>query len=117
MPGFSIEVPHELGQQQASGRLRGFLDKVRERYQSQVIDLEETWTENNLNFGFKTYGISVQGNVDVQPEAVKVAGKLPLARNHEYEPSPPVAPHVGRVTATRKSLNVIDELHSVSARV
>ena len=79
MPGFSIEVPHELGQQQASGRLRGFLDKVRERYQSQVIDLEETWTENNLNFGFKTYGISVQGNVDVQPEAVKVAGKLPLA--------------------------------------
>ena len=79
MPAFKIEVPHDLGQEQASDRLKGFLEKVRQRYQSQVKDLEESWTENNLNFSFRTYGFNIKGNVAVESESVKVDGGLPLA--------------------------------------
>ena len=79
MPGFNIEVPHQLSQEDAAERLKGFLDKIRERYQSQVKDLEESWDGNTLNYSFKTYGFKIQGEVKVEPESVTMQGDIPLA--------------------------------------
>lgn len=79
MPGFNIDVPHTLGEEEASNRLRGFFAKVREKYQSQVSDLEETWDDNRLSFSFKTYGFAITGTGTVLPDAVKLEGDLPFA--------------------------------------
>ena len=79
MPGFSINVPHQLGQEKATERLKGFFSKVREKYQSQVSNLEETWDDNQLVFSFKTYGFAIKGTGTVLPETVVFSGELPFA--------------------------------------
>jgi hypothetical protein len=79
MPSLKISVPHNLGQEEATMRLKGFLTKVRERYQNQVSDLEETWTDNRLDFAFKTYGFHIKGRIVVEPAEVQFEGQLPFA--------------------------------------
>ena len=79
MPGFSTEVPHTLGQEQATERLKGFVEKVRERYQDQVKDMEGEWSGHTLNVSFKTYGFAIKATVDVEEDAVKLNGQLPFA--------------------------------------
>jgi hypothetical protein len=79
MPSLKMTVPHQLGQEEAVTRLKGFLDRVKQRYQNQVSDLEETWLENVLDFAFKTYGFHIKGRMVVEPEDVKFDGQIPFA--------------------------------------
>lgn len=79
MPRFSIEVPHQLGQEEAVSRVQGLLQRVKEKYQSQVSDLEESWLDNILNFKFKTYGFKIGGKLAAEPNTVKIDGDLPIA--------------------------------------
>ncbi len=79
MPSLKVTVPHPLGQDEAIHRLKGFLEKVKQRYQNQVSDLEESWTSNALDFAFKTYGFHVKGRMIVDPADVKFEGQIPFA--------------------------------------
>lgn len=79
MAGFNIDVPHQLGQEEGTNRLKGFFGKVREKYQGQVTDLEESWDDNTLTFSFKTYGFAIKGKGTVLAESIKLEGDLPFA--------------------------------------
>ena len=79
MPAFAIEVAHEVGQEEATERLKGFFQKVREKYQAQITDLEESWDDNQLAFSFKTYGFTIKGTGTVLAENVEFTGELPFA--------------------------------------
>ena len=78
MPSFNTEVLHELSQEQAIDRLKGFLDRVKEHYKDQVSRLEESWADNVLSFSMTTYGIKIDGSLTVEEERVAVAGSLPF---------------------------------------
>lgn len=79
MPSLKMTVPHQLGQEEAATRLKGFLAKVKERYQNQVSDLQETWTDNKLDFAFKTYGFNIKGSMVVEAADVLFEGQIPFA--------------------------------------
>jgi hypothetical protein len=79
MPSLKLEFPHNLGQQEAIDRLKTLLTKVKNKYQDQVSDLQESWTDNTLNFGFSTYGFKISGDVVVEPNGVKLDGQIPFA--------------------------------------
>jgi hypothetical protein len=79
MPSLKIDVPHQLGPEEAAVRLKGFLAKVKERYQNQVSDLQETWTGNRLDFAFKTYGFHIKGSMLVEAAHVLFEGQIPFA--------------------------------------
>ncbi|MBI2824678.1 MAG: polyhydroxyalkanoic acid system family protein [Planctomycetia bacterium] len=79
MPQMSVTVPHTLSQQDAVERLKGFLGKIKERYQSQVSNLEESWAGDTLNFGFTTFGFPIKGAVNVEAAQVKLDGEIPFA--------------------------------------
>jgi hypothetical protein len=79
MPTLSINVPHSLGQPEAVTRLKSFLDRVKQRYQDKVSDLQETWQDNRLNYGFTTYGFNIKGDLTIEPSDVRVVGNLPFA--------------------------------------
>jgi putative polyhydroxyalkanoic acid system protein len=79
MPKLSVTVPHQLGKQEATTRLQGILEKIRERYQDQLSDLQETWNANVLSFSFKTYGFGIKGTMTVDDSDVKIDGDLPFA--------------------------------------
>lgn len=79
MPSMTLAVPHQLGQVDASNRLKHFLEKVKHHYAGQVSGLSETWTDNVLQFGFTTYGFKIDGKLTVEPAQVVVDGQLPFA--------------------------------------
>ena len=79
MPTFNTEVPHQLGMEQATQRLKQFVEQVREQYKDFVTDLQGNWTDNRLSFSFKTYGFQIDGTLTVDETAARLAGNLPFA--------------------------------------
>lgn len=79
MPALKMNFPHQLGRDEALSRLKGLLEKVKQRHGDKVSNLQESWVDNVLNFGFSTYGFNVQGNVNVEDNEVKLDGQIPFA--------------------------------------
>jgi hypothetical protein len=79
MPALRMTFPHQLGRQVAQERLQTRLEKLLDRYGSQVSNLRQSWTDNVLDFGFTTYGFGVQGNVTVDENEVRVESQIPFA--------------------------------------
>jgi hypothetical protein len=80
MPSFTAEVPHGMGREAAAGRLKGFADKIRDRYKDLVKNVEESWGDDGtLNFSFKTMGLTIGGTIEIGDDAVKLDGTLPFA--------------------------------------
>jgi hypothetical protein len=79
MPKFHVTVPHPLSQEDAVRKLNGFVDLLRRRYKDQLSGLEESWDNNILSFGFKTYGIQVGGKITVNDHSLDLDGDLPFS--------------------------------------
>ncbi|QDU75134.1 Putative polyhydroxyalkanoic acid system protein (PHA_gran_rgn) [Bremerella volcania] len=80
MPGFKVEVPHPLGQDEAASRVKTLLEHLRGRFEGQIKDMQQTWTDDDvMQFSFKTAGLVIKGEMDVQPDSVLVHGDLPFA--------------------------------------
>ena len=79
MPKMSFSIPNPVGQEQAIEKLKQFVPKIKERYQGQVSNLEENWTDNTLSFGFTTFGFPIKGSIAVEPSEVKLDGEIPFA--------------------------------------
>ena len=77
MPKFQTTVPHTLSQQEAIERMNQFTETVGKS--DQVSDLEQSWEDNALHFGFKTYGIPLKGIVTVTDYNLDVNGDLPFS--------------------------------------
>lgn len=78
MPGINTEVEHQLGQQDATERLKRFLDEVRQKYSDFVTDLQGDWVDNVLTFSLKTYGFKIDGVLAVEDERATLAVNLPF---------------------------------------
>ena len=80
MPEFSADVPHTLGQAVAAEKLNGFVDGVRNRYKDQVSSVEGEWLDpHTLQFGLTSFGITINGRLEVEEEVVKIRGQLPFS--------------------------------------
>ncbi|MBM3999889.1 MAG: polyhydroxyalkanoic acid synthase [Planctomycetes bacterium] len=79
MPGFQVEVPHQLGRDEARRRLCDFLDRAKEIYKNQVSELTGAWSGDSLDFVMSTYGFKITGRLDVDESSVRLAGQLPFA--------------------------------------
>ena len=79
MPHLNMQIPHQLGEEEALRRLKEKLDIAKSAYQSQVGDLHQEWNGQELSFGFKVTGLKVSGTLLVEDAAVKLAAALPLA--------------------------------------
>jgi hypothetical protein len=79
MPSLTITAPHSLGTEEATNRLKRFFEKLKERHQDKMSNLEEQWNDNRLEYAFSTFGFNIKGDVQVEPNEVKVNGALPFA--------------------------------------
>jgi hypothetical protein len=79
MPQLSLEVSHQLGQEEAARRLKDRFDAVSATYQSQVSNLSHQWNGDTFSFDFHTMGMKIAGTVAVEQAKVKLAASLPLA--------------------------------------
>lgn len=79
MPRLSMTIPHDLSQEKAVERLKDGFGQLRETHRQHVKNLEETWNDSTLTFGFTTFGFKIKGSVAVELSEVKMAGELPFA--------------------------------------
>ncbi len=74
----SVTISHDLGRQGAIDRLRGGLDRVRDRMGMVKMQLvEERWEGDSLHFGVAALGQTVRGRLDVAEDQVRVEVALP----------------------------------------
>jgi putative polyhydroxyalkanoate system protein len=78
MPKFNVTVPHSLSKEDATRRLEQFVQVLRDKFQDQVSDLEQTWEGDDLKFRFKTYGIQLSGKIAVTDNVLVMDGDLPF---------------------------------------
>ncbi|NOZ40394.1 MAG: hypothetical protein GXP24_09230 [Planctomycetes bacterium] len=76
MPKINLEIPHQLSAEEARSRLERFTETLP---QDQVSDLEQSWNGNTLTFGFKTFGIKIDGDLTAVDEKLLVNVELPFA--------------------------------------
>jgi hypothetical protein len=75
MPRLSLNIPHTLGREEATRRIKEQLPKAREL----ASDLEEHWQDHTLTFSFKAMGFKVGGTLAVEEAAAQLDLDLPLA--------------------------------------
>lgn len=78
MPAFRAEVSHSLGQEEATQRLKGFMDEVQKRFADDISAVDGAWTDHVLNFSLCTNGITIKGALSVEADTARVEGHLPL---------------------------------------
>ena len=78
MPEFNASVDHQLSVEDATEKLKTFLDHVKEEYGEQVSKLDGTWDSNVLTFALTTYGLDIEGVLTVGEDAAVVDGTLPF---------------------------------------
>lgn len=79
MPKMKVSVPHNLTTDDAKQRLENFVGILKQEYGSNLDDIREDWQGNKGTFSFKAMGMSVEGNVLVEPNEVFIEGDLPIA--------------------------------------
>ena len=79
MPKFGVRVPHTLTKDEARSRLERFVEMIEQKYADKVSELQQSWEGDSLRFHFKTYGISLDGNISVTDKELNMTGDLPFA--------------------------------------
>jgi hypothetical protein len=78
VPKFHFEVPHTLTADEAKSRLERFVESLQSKFADKVSDLDQGWNGSTLNFGFKTFGIKITGDVTPRDNVIDVNGEIPF---------------------------------------
>jgi hypothetical protein len=75
-PPLVVSIPHQLGREEASRRLRSGLARAASSVPVLNVD-EERWEGDRLNFRVRALGQSASGKLDVADDHVRVEVTLP----------------------------------------
>jgi hypothetical protein len=78
MPKIHVQIEYSISQVIALERVKGLLNKLRDEYGNMISDLKEKWDGNVGTFSFRAMGMSVEGEIHVEPGLVIFDGKIPI---------------------------------------
>lgn len=73
-----LNVPHHTTRAEAKKKVRNLLSNLAEEHSDVVSDVEESWSKDRLDFGFRARGFKAKGNLEVTDDEIVLEGKLPL---------------------------------------
>jgi hypothetical protein len=79
MPRIRVEVPYKIPQDEALGRIKARIAQAKSQYSDKVSNLTEDWDGYAGKISGSGRGISLSGNIDVNPSVVAVEIALPAA--------------------------------------
>jgi hypothetical protein len=79
MPQLNFDVPNPLGQAKAISLIQQFMPQVQERFKDMVKDVQQTVTDNRVDYSFRTMGMTISGTTTVEETKVNVKMELPFA--------------------------------------
>jgi len=78
MARLDMNLRHNLPQDEALRRIKELLTDVQRRYADKVSNVREDWNGYVGSFSFSVSGFSTEGQLFVEPNQVRLTGKLPL---------------------------------------
>ena len=72
-----VSIPHRLGKQEATRRIKSGLGNARANYAQWLTLEEETWSGDTVQFHVRALGQSAAGKIDVFDEHVQLEVTLP----------------------------------------
>jgi hypothetical protein len=72
-----VSIPHRLGREEASRRIKSGLAAARANYSAFLTIREETWSGDRLAFNLSALGQSAVGFIDVADDHVRLEVTLP----------------------------------------
>jgi len=78
MPKFTLNVPHALGREEATRRLKERFHFLKEHYREHITSLEEQWRDSAMDFKLTTFGATIAGDAAVEEQEVRLAAHVPL---------------------------------------
>ena len=78
MPGFDVTVPNPMGKQKAIERLHSLSAGMKRRFEGQIKDWSESWSDDAMDFSFKTVGATIKGRLVVDESTARIHGDLPF---------------------------------------
>ncbi|MEG6510235.1 polyhydroxyalkanoic acid system family protein [Methyloligella sp. 2.7D] len=73
----TVEIPHNLGREEARQRLQNGFAQVRNSYGESFSVLRDDWSGDHLDFEANLLGQSANGTVDVADDHVRLQVALP----------------------------------------
>jgi hypothetical protein len=64
-PPLIVSIPHRLGRDEATRRLKSGLDTARTKLGQVFTIEEETWTDDRLQFRVRALGQAANGTIDI----------------------------------------------------
>lgn len=79
MARLTFDVPHSLGMEEATRRLKEKLAAALTEHRGRISEFREEWRDHTLSFMLKAMGVGVSGTVAVEPAKVRLDAELPFA--------------------------------------
>jgi len=97
-----VSIPHRLGREEATRRLKSGLGHVRTNFGTHLQILEETWSGERLTFRVSALGQAAGGNIDVADDHVRLEVQLPWLLAVIVEKITPLIQKQGQLMLERK---------------
>jgi hypothetical protein len=98
----TVSIPHNLGRTEAMRRLQGGMGSLRSQFGDKLTKIEDTWTDNRMDFNVAALGQSVSGHLEVFDDSVQVEVQLPWILSMIAEKVRPVIEKQGRLMLEKK---------------
>jgi hypothetical protein len=72
-----VDIPHELGREEAHRRLAAGFGRIREEIGGKAIAFEERWEGERLEFVAGAFGQRLNGRVEVLDKSLRIEIELP----------------------------------------
>jgi len=74
----NIAVRYDVSSEEAKEKVTQLLENLKEKYHTQIKDLQESWNGNEGQFSFKFSGFSISGNLIIKDSVVLFEISLPF---------------------------------------
>ena len=79
MSSIKLNIPHKLTQEEALGRIKTLLHKIKHEQKNNISNVKEEWSHGTGHFHFTAQGFELSGVIKVHAANVDIHAKVPFA--------------------------------------
>lgn len=79
MSSLKVHIPHKLSEEEALGRIKTLLHKLKHEQKNIISNVKEEWVHDTGHFHFTAQGFDLSGSIKVHNGSVDIHAKVPIA--------------------------------------
>ena len=78
MSSLKMHIPHKLSEEEALGRIKTLLHKLKHEQKERISNVREEWSHNVGHFHFTAQGFDLSGIIKVHNGIIDIHAKMPF---------------------------------------